>query len=187
MKRRILAVVALATAFSCVAAVAANLYKWVDKDGKVHYSQTRSATAPASEAKIELRTPSGPNNTNNSTPQAERDASGNCLTVKCLADQMESERLAREHEYARQIAENERAGKKNKNIKESKSPAAATGLDEHLRENCRRGLYYGASSRVNCDDIAALRDAWRSHQMGIERGRGVLERRPELMEPGYRH
>lgn len=185
MKRPIIVATAISTAFACIAisATATDLYRWVDKDGKVHYSQTPPVKAPATEAKVKIRAPHA-NAGDPAAPQAERDAQGNCISIKCLGDQMEADRLAREREYARQIAENERATQKK--TSEDKQSTPLTSLDEHLRENCRRGLFYGTSSKVNCDDIATLREQWRSHQENIQSGREILQRYPELKEPGYR-
>ena len=109
--------------------------------------------------------------------QAERDDKGNCLTMKCLADQMEADRLAREREYARRISENERAARQK--TPDGKHATAGNPLDEHLRENCRNGLYYGTSSKVDCDDIATLRKQWERYQQDLESGRTMRDMHPE--------
>lgn len=185
MKHATIVVVTAATMFTCmaIAAVAANVHRWVDKDGKVHYSQIPPVTAPADEAKLKIQTPSALSAGEAAGPQAERDAQGVCLTMKCVADDMEADRLERERGYAERIAENERAGRKKT---ESKQPTIPNPLDEHLQANCRNGLFYGSSSKVNCDDIATLRQQWQSHQQDIRSGQDYLQRHPELREPGFR-
>lgn len=47
-------------------AVAANLYRWVDEDGKVQYSQTRPVETPATEKTISI--PGTGNSANVSEP-----------------------------------------------------------------------------------------------------------------------
>lgn len=156
--------VAMATACALCGATsvvaADSLYRWVDRNGEVHYSQTAPLETPATETRIKIQKSSAP-----AKPQAERDDNGNCLTIGCLADQMEADRLAREREYARQIAEHQRAARR-----ETTEPAATNPLDDHLRENCRNGLFYGPSSKVDCDDIAGLRKQWDDYQRNIQTG-----------------
>lgn len=55
MKKRFLMVAVLA---ACSMAVAADIYKWVDADGKVHYSNTPPPKANVTKVKIEDPAPS---------------------------------------------------------------------------------------------------------------------------------
>lgn len=150
--------------------VAAGLYKWVDKDGKVHYSSTPPSEAPRTETRLSV--PNAPADV--PAPQADHDDSGNCQTVKCMADQMEADRLARERKYAERRAENERAARK---PAATAQPQVSTPVDQHLQENCRKGLFYGSSSRVDCNDLATLRQQWERYQMDIQFGKESARRR----------
>lgn len=78
------------------------------------------------------------------------------MTIKCVADQMEADRLERERGYARRREENERAAKA-KPAGSGTTTISTTPKDEQLREQCRSGVYYGTNSRVNRDDPEALR------------------------------
>ncbi len=139
------------------------MYRWVDKDGKVHYSETAPLDTPAAENKIDVKTPSATAD-DATAPKAKRDRAGNCVTIKCTADQMEADRLAREREYARRIAENERAG--DKKPATDRQAAKDRALDEHLRESCLNGVYYGGDFRVDCNDIDTLRAQWKNYHAG---------------------
>lgn len=170
VRRRAPLLVVLATLLFPGLLVAAGLYKWIDKDGKVHYSSTPPSEAPRTETRLSV--PNAPADV--PLPQAERDDSGNCQTVKCMADQMEADRLARERGYAQRRAENERATRK---PVATTQPQVSTPIDQHLQENCRNGLFYGPSSRVDCNDIATLRQQWERHQMDIQSGIDAARRR----------
>lgn len=161
---------------SAPAAVADKVYRWVDQDGKVHYSQTAPATAPTSEQELKISAPATPDAAAD-VPE-ERNERGECLTIKCMADQMEADRLQRERGYAAQRAKNERALKK-ADAKPSSVPAGPPSEhDKQLQHNCRRGVYYTMNSRVNCDDIAQLRAEWRKyHEAEVERSIRAHENR----------
>lgn len=170
-------VLCLAVLFPGILA-AAGVHKWVDKDGKVHYSQAAPKEKPSTESQVRVSRP--PSGSDVSEPQPERGENDECLTIKCMADQMEADRLERERGYAQRRAENERAARK-KPADGTKmgvgSKSHDTPLDEHLRENCRKGLYYGSTSKVDCNDVAKLRQQWEGYQMQIEAGREAAERR----------
>ena len=55
MLSRILIVLSISTMFSTVCSAA--IYKWVDDDGKVHYSETRPPQQPAEKMHVPSRTP----------------------------------------------------------------------------------------------------------------------------------
>jgi len=121
-------IVATLTVFVLAAAtsppgMAQKLYKWVDKDGKTHYSQTPPADAAASQSKLNVPKQDSP------APQVEltedgRDPDGNCKTMKCMADQMEADRLEREQGYATQRWRNERLQEKASEERAAKERAA---------------------------------------------------------------
>jgi hypothetical protein len=141
-------------------AAAGSLYRWVDKEGKVHYSESPPVETPTTETKIHVRTPAGTPD-DSEIPKSDYDANGNCATIKCMADQMEAERLERERGYARQRQENEQAATSEKQKSASRVIDSAAGLrDEKLRTQCLNGVYYGANSKVNCNDAAALRNEY---------------------------
>lgn len=141
--------------------LAEKVYRWVDKDGKVHYSQTAPAAGASGEKEIRTTPPPTPD-TAADEPE-ERNERGDCLTVKCMADQMEADRLKRERGYAEQRAKNERALKKAEVKPSTVPPGPLSEHDKQLQYNCRRGVYYTMNSRVNCDDIAQLRAEWRKY------------------------
>lgn len=155
-------------------AVAAGVYKWVDKDGKVYYSQT----APREKASSKVKTQAAPSGAESQLPQGEsiRGDDGECLTIKCMADEMETDRLKREGEYAKRHAENENAAKK-KPQDGSPNSTVSAGEKDQLRKLCLNGSI-GPSTR-DCDDIDKLRrwyDAESRRNEGIKR---ELERHPE--------
>ena len=158
-------------------ALAEKVYRWVDKDGKVHYSQT----APTSEAsgEKEIRTTPPPTPDTAADEPEERNERGECLTVKCMADQMEADRLKRERGYAEQRAKNERALPKKAEVKPSTVPSGPLSEhDKQLQHNCRRGLYYTTNSRINCDDMDQVRAEWRKyHEAEAERSTRAHENR----------
>jgi len=133
--------------------MAAGLYKWVDKDGKVHYSETPRSDGESSSLKVQ----EAPSDTEPPLNQGEsvRGPDGNCLTVKCMADEMESDRLQREDAYARQRAENERAARKRTPSAPKEAPIAESEKD-WLRNQCLNGSL-GPSTR-DCDDYEKLRE-----------------------------
>lgn len=162
-------------------ASAAELYRWVDKDGKVHYSQTRPAEAPTTQTKIKVPdTKAGSDG--DGMPPGDRDEHGNCVSIKCMADQMEADRLERERGYARQKAENERAAKVPPSVSKPSSPP--NPRDELLREQCRSGIHYGGNSHPNCDDTATLEKEYSKWQKSNKEGYDEYQRRkavnPEL-------
>lgn len=156
---------------------AAGVYKWVDDTGKVQYSET-----PPAQRESEQMNYVPSSGASESLPQGEslRGADGQCLTVKCMADEMEAARLQRERDYARQRAENERAAHQTARPVKSKEKSQSA-LDDHLRENCRRGLFYGADSHVSCDDIVALRKQWSAYHRQQERSRDRRERHSDTL------
>lgn len=162
---RIAIVVGFTIAVS-TSAVAEKVYRWVDQDGKVHYSQTAPGAGATSEKAITTTTPPSAANAPDpeAEPEPERDERGQCLTIKCMADQMEADRLQRERGYAEQRAKNERALQKKSETAASKTPAGPlTEHDKQLQHNCKRGLFYGTNTRIDCDDVNALRKEWAKH------------------------
>lgn len=150
--------------WSMPTATAGSLYRWVDKDGKVHYSEKPPAEAPKAESKVHITNPAPSRAEESVVFEDGRDEKGNCVTMKCLADQMESDRLARERGYAQKRADNERAAAAHKKPQGGAQPSPPTALDDHLRENCKNGVYYSGNYRTNCDDIAELRRQYNSAQ-----------------------
>lgn len=143
-------------------AVAEKVYRWVDQDGKVHYSQTAPGAGATSEKAITTTAP--PRADSATEPEPERNERGECLTVKCMADQMEADRLKRERGYAEQRAKNERALQKKPGTGwPPKPPTTLSARDKELQHNCRRGLFYGSNSKIDCDDMDALRREWQVH------------------------
>lgn len=57
--------------------------------------------------------------------------------------------------------------------------ARVTGLDKQLQDNCRNGLFYGSSSRVDCNDLKTLRQQWQIYRLEQETDRAELLRRAE--------
>ncbi len=144
-------------------ALADKVYRWVDQDGKVHYSQTKPDAAVTNERSFATTPAPTPDATPESQP--ERNQRGECLTIKCMADEMEADRLKRERGYAAQRAKNEQALKKKAETKAAPKTAAVP-LNEHdkeLQHNCKRGLYYGTNTKINCDDMDAVRAEWKRH------------------------
>lgn len=146
-------------------AAAAGVYKWVDEKGKVHYSER--APSGGDNAKVRTAPPSA--NSEPEVPQGEsvRGADGKCLTIKCMADEMEQSRLQREAEYARQRAINESQARPQK-----KTTAAGPGAlppqgtlytDEYMRTQCLHGQCPGLSSH-QCEDVQKLRQCAMSQQ-----------------------
>ena len=133
--------------------VASGVYKWVDKNGKVHYSQH----APAKDGVTKLKTPPQRPDGADSEPgysqgESVRGPDGKCLTIKCRADEMEAARLKRYREYDRQRAENQRHIQKKSN---STQPLISDAYMNGVRTQCLHGRC-GSSTR-NCDDMAVLR------------------------------
>lgn len=145
------------------AAFAEKIYRWVDQNGKVHYSQTKPDTAATSERSF-VADPAPTPEAAPAEPEPERNQRGECLTIQCMADDMEAERLKRERGYAEQRAKNERVLQKKTETKTLKTPS--TPISEHdkqLQHNCKRGLYYGTNSKIDCDDMGAVRAEWKKH------------------------
>lgn len=164
---------------SCIALypsglIAGKVYKRVDKDGRVFYSQI----PPREGASSQVTTQAPPSDDGTQLPQGEsiRGTNGECLTIKCVADEMEADRLKREGEYARRRAENENAAKK-KPQNGSSNPTASPGEKNYLRQLCLNGSI-GPSTR-DCDDIDKLRGWYNAQRQEDERIRRELERRPE--------
>ena len=129
-------------------AIAAGPYKWVDKDGKIHYTDVPPTQGDASRVKVPAANPSPESPSEDQT--SDRDAKGNCRTMKCLADEMEATRLQREKDYDRQRAENERYAKQKSN-----PPHYVNGRDlETMIQQCRSGAC-GTDTR-NCEDRTYL-------------------------------
>lgn len=57
MDARFLRLVPALLAFACVAAAADQVYRWVDKDGKVHYSQTPPAGTATNAQTVQVNAP----------------------------------------------------------------------------------------------------------------------------------
>lgn len=143
-------------------AAASGVYKWVDEQGKVHYSQQ----APSSGDNVPIRTP--PPSTNNepdlSQGESVRGADGNCLTIKCVADEMEQSRLQREAEYAKQRAVNDSQARPPKQAGAAELPPQGPLYgDEYMRTQCLHGQCSGLSRR-DCDDVQKLRQCARFQQ-----------------------
>lgn len=146
------------------AAFAEKIYRWVDQNGKVHYSQTKPDTATTSERSLVTDPAPTPQAAPALEPEPERNQRGECLTVKCMADEMEADRLKRERGYAEQRAKNERALQKKSETSAPKTPSVPLSEhDKQLQHNCKRGLYYGSNSKINCDDMDAVRKEWKNH------------------------
>lgn len=136
-------------------AVASGVYKWVDDQGKVHYSEQ----APATGDNVTLRTAPPSTNKEPELSQGEsvRGADGNCLTIKCVADEMEQSRLQREAEYAKQRAINDSQARPQKPVGAAELPSQGSLYsDEYMRTQCLHGQCAGVSWR-DCDDVQKLR------------------------------
>lgn len=134
---------------------ASGVYKWVDDQGKVHYSEQ----APATGDNVTLRTAPPSTNKEPELSQGEsvRDADGNCLTIKCVADEMEQSRLQREAEYAKQRAINDSQARPQKRVGAAElPPTGSLYSDEYMRTQCLHGQCAGVSWR-DCDDVQKLR------------------------------
>ena len=79
---------------------AESIHKWVDKDGKVHYSQTRPKDTDATKVKVD---PPPPADAEPPMVNGERI----CLSYECYAIKLNQERVERERGYAKARAENE--------------------------------------------------------------------------------
>jgi len=146
------------------AAFAEKIYRWVDQNGKVHYSQMKPDTAATGERSFVTDPAPTPEAAPASESEPERNKRGECLTIQCMADDMEAERLKRERGYAEQRARNERALQKKTATSASKTPSTPVSEhDKELQYNCKRGLYYGTNSKINCDDMDAVRAEWKKH------------------------
>jgi hypothetical protein len=124
-------------------AAAGGVVRWVDKDGKVHYSETPPSEAPAAESRIEVHN-AGSTADEPAAPSAQG-KSRDCATIKCLGDQMEADRLQREREYERQ---------REKAAKAEKADKRHDRYDDVMRQNC---LNMGASTKTNCNDKKEVR------------------------------
>lgn len=134
---------------------ASGVYKWVDDQGKVHYSEQ----APATGDNATLRTAPPSTNKEPELSQGEsvRDADGNCLTIKCVADEMEQSRLQREAGYAKQRAINDSQARPQKPVGTAElPPTGSLYSDEYMRTQCLHGQCAGVSWR-DCDDVQKLR------------------------------
>ena len=141
---------------------AAGVYKWVDAQGNVHYSER----APSSGDNVPIRTaPAGTDNEPElSQGESVRGADGNCLTIKCVADDMEQSRLQREAEYAKQRAINDKEAQPKKHAGAAELPPQGPLYgDEYMRTQCLHGQCSGLSRR-DCDDVQKLRQCGRFKQ-----------------------
>ncbi len=158
--------------------VAGNVYKHVDENGGVYYSQI-----PPREGEVSrITTPAPPADDGAQLPQGEsiRGKNGECLTVKCMADEMETDRLKREGEYARRRAENERAVKKKTQDGPSKTAASGISADA-LQQLCLNGSI-GPSTR-DCNDVNKLRKWYEAEIMRNEE----LKFKRETRDPGDKY
>ncbi len=158
--------------------IAGKVYKRVDKDGKVFYSQV----PPREGASSQITTQAPPSDDGSQLPQGEsiRGTNGECLTIKCMADEMETDRLKREGEYAKRRAENEKAAKKK--LQDGPPKSAASGIDvDSLQKLCLNGSI-GPSTR-DCNDVNKLRKWYEAEIMRNEELKFKLETR----DPGYKY
>ena len=147
-------------------AAASGVYKWVDAQGKVHYSER----APSSGDNVPIRTAPPSSNSEPELSQGEsvRGADGNCLTIKCVADEMEQSRLQREAEYAKQRAINDSHARPPKRAAATElPPQGPLYSDEYMRTQCLHGQCAGVSRR-DCDDVQKLRQCARFQQSDRE-------------------
>lgn len=155
--RAVGSVVLSVVVFVPIVVAAAGVYRWVDDNGKVHYTQTPPSTGDTTKIKAP---PAGSDDAPPVSPSdSVRGADGNCLTIKCMADEMESARLQREGDYARQRAENERHLQKKQVQTEPQRQAGPPGSlysDEHMRTQCLHGQC-GSDTR-DCDNVQRLRE-----------------------------
>lgn len=134
-----------------IASMAEGINKWTDKDGNIHYSQTRPKDTDATKVKVD------PLPTGYAGPpiiNGERI----CLSHKCYADKLERQRLERERGYAKARAENEHEASHMENKNETKKSTTTTGntaYDEYLRSLCRGGS--ANSTKKDCSDTAKIR------------------------------
>lgn len=162
-ERKKSAVVALLCAMVVPLQVGASgVYKWVDEQGKVHYSE--HAPSSGGKAKMRVAPPSTNNEPEVSQGESVRGADGNCATIKCMADEMEQSRLQREAEYARQRALNESQARPQKRVNAGElPPQGPLYSDEYMRTQCLHGQCAGVSGR-DCDDVQKLRQCARFQQ-----------------------
>lgn len=134
--------------------LAASVYKWVDKNGKVYYSESPPPKGETS--KVKIPPPSANDEPVISQGMSVRDPDGKCLTIKCIADEMETSRLARERSYVKQRAENERVMQPKTESAPQWPPQDPLYSDGYMRTQCLHGQC-GSDTR-DCEDINKLRE-----------------------------
>ncbi len=139
-------------------AAAGGVYKWVDKDGKVHYSQTRPKETDASALKV-----SPPPPADAAAPSS--GGASKCLSYECYAEMLKQDRLERERRYAQARAERDREFERERRQRGTTAPSASSGgsiSDEYLRSLCRGGGQN--ATKTDCNDTAKLRRQFRELQ-----------------------
>ena len=145
--------VLIIVALAVDAAHAGGVYKWTDKDGKTRYSETPPPDAAYSKMEPASHSGSG----ESELPQGEsiRGPDGKCLTLKCVADEMEADRHQRARDRAERDAELRRQATTKPTAAAPKSHMPPLRGDDQVRNDCRMGLQ--GPNATDCDDATRLR------------------------------
>lgn len=154
---KILVMVAIGFALP-FAAHAAKLYKWVDSNGKIHYSEI--APAPGATNVEVVPVPPAPPSSGEK---------GTCVSHECYAKQLERDRIEREKGYAKMHAEQERHERQVRARKVAEAAAEKRSADdEELHRLCIHG-HMGFADLRDCENPKKLRAAGKRLQAKQER------------------
>jgi hypothetical protein len=140
-------IAALLLAWAPPTVMADKIYRHVDKDGKVYYSEIRP-TEPANELKIAP----APADLGGTDP-------GACLSYECYAEQLKKDRLEREKGYAEMRRREEREAM------QRQSGTGGAG-DEYYRSLCRN-----SQANMDCTDTKKIREQMDAQQQQYDRWR----------------
>lgn len=149
MRYRTAAILLFLLAWNLPTAIADKVYRHVDKDGKVHYSQFRPGEDTADEVKL---APAPADDPGNIDPNA-------CLSYECYAEQLKKERLQREKGYAEIRQREEREAMQ-------RQTGSGGAGDDYYRSLCRN-----SGANMDCNDTKKIREQMDAQRQQYDRWR----------------